>query len=234
MDDEIRASLSESQEDYLKQILLLGDRTGLPVGTRDLAVRLGVRPASVTGMVQRLAALGLVEHERYRGVQLTARGRRVALEMVRHHRLLETFLLETLGYTWDEVHDEAERLEHAISERFEERIAEALGHPTHDPHGDPIPRPDLSMPESPAGDRLAELPPGCRGRVVRVETQDPDALTLLARLELVPGAALGALESVGNGIRVELADGTRYLIPMELARRLWVEPENAEEKERAC
>ncbi|HQP42529.1 MAG TPA: metal-dependent transcriptional regulator, partial [Thermoanaerobaculales bacterium] len=130
--------LTAPQEDYLKQIFLLGER-GDSVGTQTLAVRLGVRPASVTGMVQRLAELGLVDHRRYRGVSLTESGRRVALEMLRHHRLLETYLAETLGYGWGEIHDEAERLEHVISERFEERIAEALGHPTRDPHGDPIP-----------------------------------------------------------------------------------------------
>ena len=133
-----RPELSEAQEDYLKQIFLL-EEDGSRVATQALAGRLGVRPASVTEMVGRLAHLGLVEHARYQGVSLTPIGRRIALEMLRHHRLLETYLVRELGYDWDEVHDEAERLEHVISERFERRIAEAMGHPTRDPHGDPIP-----------------------------------------------------------------------------------------------
>ena len=125
VDEETRArpELSEAQEDYLKQIFLL-EEAGGKVATQALAGRLRVRPASVTEMVGRLAQLGLVEHARYQGVSLTSLGRRVALEMLRHHRLLETFLVRELGYEWDEVHDEAERLEHVISERFEERIAE--------------------------------------------------------------------------------------------------------------
>jgi len=225
MRNEINPPLSEAQEDYLKQILLLGGEAAGPVGTRDLATRLGVRPASVTGMVQRLAGLGLVEHRRYKGVRLTDAGRRIALEMIRHHRLLETYLQQALGYGWDEVHDEAERLEHAISERFEARIAEALGHPTHDPHGDPIPRPDLSMPATPTAARLADMKDGHGGRLVRVGTQDPDALALLARLELVPGVSLRAVGRAAAGVRVELSDGTRYLVPNDVARLLWIECE---------
>jgi len=223
MRDEIDPPLSEAQEDYLKQILLLGGDTARAVETRDLAARLRVRPASVTGMVQRLAGLGLVEHRRYKGVRLTDAGRRIALEMVRHHRLLETYLQQVLGYGWDEVHDEAERLEHAISERFEARIAEALGHPTHDPHGDPIPRPDLSMPATPTAARLADTVVGDGGRLVRVGTQDPDVLALLARLELVPGASLRTVGLAAAGVRVELTDGTRYLVPGDVARLLWID-----------
>lgn len=136
--ERIEPALSTAQEDYLKQILSLGGDGGA-VTTQALARRLGVRPPSVTGMVQRLAELGLVEHRPYRGVLLTERGRRVARETVRHHRLLEAFLVEVLGFAGDEVHDEAERLEHVISARFEERLAEVLGHPTVDPHGSPIP-----------------------------------------------------------------------------------------------
>ena len=139
--------LTESQEDYLKQILMLAEGEG-SVSTQALADRLKVRPASVTGMLQRLDQLGLVDYRRYRGVRLSVRGRRVALEMVRHHRLLETFLAKTLGYGIEEVHAEAERLEHVITERFEARIADMLGHPTHDPHGDPIPDVSLAMPKA--------------------------------------------------------------------------------------
>jgi len=184
-DEAARHQLSQSQEDYLKQIFLLGEGQG-KVTTQAIAGRLRVRPASVTEMVGRLAQLGLVEHTRYKGVNLTEDGLRVALEMLRHHRLLETYLVQALGYSWDQVHEEAERLEHVISERFEARIAEALGHPTHDPHGDPIPTEDLSMPPEPAPVSLAELPAGESGTLARVGVQDRENLDLLARLGLAP------------------------------------------------
>jgi len=212
--------LTESQQDYLKQIFLLGGARG-SVSTQALAERLGVRPASVTGMVQRLAQLGLVEHQRYRGVRLTDAGRRVALEMLRHHRLLETFLATALDYSWDEVHDEAERLEHAISERFEGKIAEFLGHPTRDPHGDPIPDADLRLPAEPCGVRLTGVAPSAAGTIVRVGAQDRDSLALLQRRGLVPGARVEVLEGTSKGIRVRGA-GDRYLVPMELAKEIWV------------
>jgi DtxR family Mn-dependent transcriptional regulator len=214
-------TLTAPQEDYLKQIFLLGGPDG-SVGTQSLAVRLGVRPASVTGMVQRLAELGLVDHRRYRGVSLTESGRQVALEMLRHHRLLETYLARTLGYGWNEIHDEAERLEHVISERFEERIAEVLGHPTHDPHGDPIPDAELQLPEEGGGCRLAELGLAGATTVLRVGSQDPDSLAVLGRLGLVPGARIDVLEHSTAGVRIE-AGGSRFLVPCELAVQVWVE-----------
>lgn len=213
--------LTAPQEDYLKQIFLLGER-GDSVGTQTLAVRLGVRPASVTGMVQRLAELGLVDHRRYRGVSLTESGRRVALEMLRHHRLLETYLAETLGYGWGEIHDEAERLEHVISERFEERIAEALGHPTRDPHGDPIPDAQLCLPEGGAGRCLVEGRAVGAVVVLRVGSQDPDSLAALERLGLVPGARLEVLEHSPAGVRVAAGDA-RFLVPCDLAAQVWLE-----------
>ena len=213
--------LTAPQEDYLKQIFLLGER-GDSVGTQTLAVRLGVRPASVTGMVQRLAELGLVDHRRYRGVSLTESGRRVALEMLRHHRLLETYLAETLGYGWGEIHDEAERLEHVISERFEERIAEALGHPTRDPHGDPIPDARLCLPEDGAGRCLGEGRAVGAVVVLRVGSQDPDSLAALERLGLVPGARLEVLEHSPAGVRVAAGDA-RFLVPCDLAAQVWLE-----------
>jgi len=220
-DDETRPELSESQEDYLKQIFLLGG-DGDRVSTQALARRLRVKPASVTEMVGRLAQLGLVEHAPYRGVRLTDAGRRVALEMLRHHRLLETFLVEALGYSWDQVHEEAERLEHVISERFEERIAEAMGHPTHDPHGDPIPAPDLSLPNGDASVPLQDLPVGFRGTLVRVGAQDPDNLNLLRRLGLSPGSTVEVVSDDGRGIRVLVGDD-RFLLPTYLAETLWME-----------
>ena len=215
-----RPHLSPSQEDYLKQIFLLGEGVG-SVSTRDLSRRLEVRPASVTGMIQRLAELGLVSHEPYHGVRLTDRGRRVALEMLRHHRLLETYLKQVLGYSWDEVHEEAERLEHVISERFEARIAEAMGHPTHDPHGDPIPDEDLRMPPTRAEVNLTALGAGRAATLIRVGTQRRGSLTRLGRLGLTPGAEVVMVEVGGDEIRIEV-DGRRRRLPEELARELWM------------
>jgi DtxR family Mn-dependent transcriptional regulator len=217
--------LTESQEDYLKQILLIGESGGA-VSTQSLADRLRVRPASVTGMIRRLVELGLVEHEPYRGVRLTDEGRQAALEILRHHRLLETFLAVKLGYRWDEVHDEAERLEHVISDLFESRIAEALGHPTRDPHGDPIPDSTLVMPSSEDGARLASLEAGFEGRLVRVNSQDSDSLNLLGRLGLVPGVRVKVTERTDSAVRIDVA-GERYLLPAELAAELWLKEEEA-------
>jgi DtxR family Mn-dependent transcriptional regulator len=213
--------LTESQEDYLKQIFLLGEQRD-SVSTQSIAECLDVRPASVTGMIQRLAQLGLVEHQRYRGVRLTERGRRVALEIVRHHRLLETYLAQALGYGWDEVHDEAERLEHVISERFEERIAEALGHPTHDPHGHPIPDRDLRLPESGSAVPLTGVSSGRTATLASVSTQDQDSLNLLGRLGIIPGAMVSVVEITRRGVRVGVA-GEQFMLPTDLAKQLWME-----------
>jgi DtxR family Mn-dependent transcriptional regulator len=166
-------------------------------------------------MIQRLAEQGLVRHEPYHGVRLTNGGRRVALEMLRHHRLLETFLERVLGYGWDEVHDEAEQLEHVISERFEARIAETLGHPTHDPHGDPIPDADLRLP---AAERMTG---GSRATLARVGIQDRDSLHMLRRLGLVPGTVVEVLEIVATGVRIAVEEH-QYLLPHDLARELWL------------
>lgn len=215
-----RPFLSPSQEDYLKQVFLLGDGAE-NVSTRDLSIRLGVRPASVTGMIQRLAEQGLVSHEPYHGVRLTDAGRSVALEMLRHHRLLETYLNQVLGYSWDEVHDEAERLEHVISERFEARIAEAMGHPTHDPHGDPIPDADLQMPPPRDEINLPTLGVGRTGTLTRVGTQDRKSLNLLGRLGLIPGVEVVVVATAGDEVRIELND-SHHRLPQELARELWL------------
>jgi DtxR family Mn-dependent transcriptional regulator len=213
--------LSEKQEDYLKQIFLLGERNG-SVSTQALARRLDVQPASVTEMFQRLALLGFVVHAPYRGVRLTEEGRRVALEMLRHHRLLETYLVQMLGYGWDEVHEEAERLEHVISERFETRISEAMGHPTHDPHGDPIPASDLSMPSESAEVPLTDLQPGEPGVLRRVGLQDSESLGLLNRHCLAPGAVIEMVGGSTAGIRVRV-QGESFLLPPSLAGELWIE-----------
>jgi DtxR family Mn-dependent transcriptional regulator len=163
-----------------------------------------------------------VDHRRYRGVRLTESGRRIALEMLRHHRLLETYLAKTLGYDWAEVHDEAERLEHVISERFEARIAEALGHPTHDPHGDPIPDAELCLPERSNSVRLRDVAPGSSARVVRVAAQDAASLLELERLGVVPGAVLEVVERAGSAVEVTIC-GRREAVSDGLAEHIWME-----------
>src|SRR5204863_4281074 len=166
--------LTAAVQDYAKAIYSLETRDGT-VSTTALAERLDVRPASVSGMLRKLAVLGLVEHERYHGVHLTERGRLVALEVIRHHRLLELFLVENLGMTWDEVHAEAEVLEHALSEGLEELIAAKLGNPTVDPHGDPIPSRELKLAET-AAPALVEVEPGETATFVRISDTDPGML----------------------------------------------------------
>ena len=173
-----RPTLTAAMEDYLKTIYRL-QQNGENVSTNALAGARGVRAASVTGMIKKLAALELVVYEPYQGVHLTDTGRRAALETVRHHRLLELFLTETLGFDWDEVHEEAERLEHHISEEVEARLFELLGHPTHDPHGDPIPTLSGDMPALELTP-LDQLEPGERGVVARVRTQDAQSLRTLS------------------------------------------------------
>jgi len=218
-----RKPLSPSQEDYLKQIYLLGDGNS-PVSTHDLSQRLEVRPASVTGMVQRLAEQQFVVHEPYRGVRLTDDGRRVALEMLRHHRLLETFLEQVLGYGWDEVHEEAERLEHVISERFEACIAETMGHPTRDPHGDPIPDAELRLPTPEREVRLSRMAAGRGGTLTRVGAQDGDSLKFLGRSGLVPGTGVTMVSSGVKSVRITI-DHTDLVLKREIAEELWIEEE---------
>src|SRR5579872_5801543 len=160
-------SVSASVQDYAKAVYALEARAGAPVSTNDLAARLGVTPGSVSGMLRKLADLGMVEHEPYRGVRLTEHGRRVALEVLRHHRLIELFLAEELGMPWDRVHAEAEVLEHVLSEDLERLISARLGNPTIDPHGDPIPTAGFDIDEGQTRS-LDELAPGAVGRFVRV------------------------------------------------------------------
>jgi DtxR family Mn-dependent transcriptional regulator len=179
-------TFSAAIEDYAKAIYALQQRDGSAVSTTALADRLEVTAASASGMVRRLGELGLVTHAPYRGVQLTAQGVRVALEVLRHHRLLELYLATSLGVPWDRVHDEAEVLEHVLSEELEALIADKLGHPTRDPHGDPIPSADLELEEEPT-ERLADQEPGTRGRFVRVSDSDPAMLRYLAEHGIAPG-----------------------------------------------
>jgi DtxR family Mn-dependent transcriptional regulator len=184
---------SPAIEDYSKAIYALEQRDREPVSTNALAERLGVTPASASGMVKRLGELGLVTHQRYRGVLLTDAGRRVALHVIRHHRLLELYLVKDLGVPWDRVHQEAEVLEHVLSDELEELIAAKLGHPTHDPHGDPIPTADLTIDELPT-DSLDSLPARARGTFVRVSDSDPEMLRYLADRGIAPGDAFEVVD----------------------------------------
>jgi DtxR family Mn-dependent transcriptional regulator len=177
---------SEAIENYAKAIYALEQRGDGAVTNNALAERLGVTPASASSMVKKLDDLGLVTHEPYKGVKLTKSGRRVALEVLRHHRLLELYLAESLGVPWDRVHDEAEILEHVLSEELEELIAAQLGNPTHDPHGDPIPNAALEIEEQPT-QSLASLPTGATGAFVRVSDSEPRMLRYLAELGIMPG-----------------------------------------------
>jgi DtxR family transcriptional regulator, Mn-dependent transcriptional regulator len=179
-------AISSAVEDYAKAIYALERRGGEAVSTNALAERLGVTAASASGMVKRLVELGLVEHQPYHGVSLTDDGRRVALEVMRHHRLLELYLVKSLGVPWDRVHAEAEVLEHVLSEELEELIATKLGDPTHDPHGDPIPTRDLTIEEGPT-QSLQTLAAGARGTFARVSDSDPDMLRFLADRGIAPG-----------------------------------------------
>lgn len=183
---------SRAVQDYLKEIYALQSH-GTKVSTTMVAERVRVTPPSATLMVKRLAELGLVEHIPYQGVALSGKGEKVALEVIRHHRLVEQFLAEVLGMPWDEVHDEAERWEHVLSEDVEGRIDAVLGHPTNDPHGAPIPAPDgaIDLRESV---RMPDLGPGEGGTVAEVSDDDPDLLRYLGTLGLFPGAEIELLE----------------------------------------
>ncbi len=232
---------TEAVDDYLKAIFEIAGDEGR-ASTVSLAKRLRVAPASVTGMLRKLAEHQppWVEYEKHRGARLTASGRLRALEIIRHHRLLELFLHNSLGYSWDEVHAEAEKLEHAISETFEDRIAKKLGDPEIDPHGHPIPRKDGSIPQRDEIP-LLELPVGSGAAVSRVSDSDPDILRYLFGLGIVPGAAL-VLSERGpfDGpllLKVDGAPNARA-IGMRVAKQIHVvhgpESEHQEEAELAA
>jgi DtxR family transcriptional regulator, Mn-dependent transcriptional regulator len=214
---------STAVQDYTKAIYALEDRDQEPVSTNAIAERLGVTPASASGMVKRLGELGLVSHQRYHGVLLTDAGRRVALEVIRHHRLLELYLYESLGVPWDRVHEEAEVLEHVLSEELEELIAAKLGDPTHDPHGDPIPTRDLTI-EEPETRSLQSLDAGACGTFVRVSDADPGMLRYLAERGIAPGGAFEVLERQPFGGPLFVRFGTDvHPLGGELARAMRVE-----------
>lgn len=219
MSSDLRQLLSAQAEDYLKTIYLL-TRTG-KASTQRLADALGITPASVSGMLKKLAELHLIQHRPYYGAVLTEAGERIALEILRHHRLLELYLTEALGYSWDEVHAEADRLEHVISEEFEARINTWLGNPQYDPHGHPIPQPNGSVPVS-HGRLLSNLGPQDLAQsthwwVVRVSDSDAEVLRTLAQLGIRTGIALHVQHD-------QLFLGSHPL-PHQAAAQIWVQAE---------
>jgi DtxR family Mn-dependent transcriptional regulator len=210
-------------EDYSKAIFALESRKDEPVSTNALAERLGITPGSVSAMLKRLDELGVTTHVPYRGVRLTADGRRIALEVVRHHRLLESYLAEALGMSWDRVHAEAEVLEHVLSDDLEELIAAKLGHPTVDPHGDPIPSAELELEERPT-ERMESLQPGDEGLFVRVSDSDPEMLRYLAERGIAPGDRFSVRERqpFGGPLFVSF-EGREHAIGGQLAGAMRVE-----------
>ncbi len=220
--DQRKVAVTPVIEDYLKAIYTVQQEQGA-VKTVFLAEHLNVKPPTVTAMLKTLAELKLVAYEPYRGVELTPAGERIALEVVRHHRLIELYLVEALGFSWDEVHEEAEVLEHVISEKLEARIAAYLGHPTLDPHGDPIPLLDGSVPQT-STLCLADLPVKTKARLVRVRDQHAERLRYLADLGLVPGARVQVTHSApfDGPISVRVADAV-HALDRRLARMIFVE-----------
>lgn len=211
-------TISSAMEDYLKAIFELGEKD---VSTQDLARHLKVSAASVTGMIKKLSDLKLVDYERYYGVKLTEAGKLIALETVRHHRLIETYLMQALGYKWHEVHEEAETLEHHISEDFEERIAEMLGHPTHDPHGDPIPQRDGSIPKS-IGEPLSSSEIGQQVKITRITNQHPDILRYLENHLLIPGKTIRIIDKAPFDGPLTVSSGERiFAIAFELSQQIY-------------
>jgi len=219
----VRLELSSAVQDYVKELYKLQLSTRARTSTSALAARMGVAPASATAMLKKLASQGLVEHEPYHGARLTPAGERAAIEMVRHHRLLEQYLSARLGLPLDAVHAEADRLEHALSEELEALIDETLGFPTHDPHGDPIPNAELEL--APSGTRsLADVEAGASATIRRVPDSDRELLRYLEELGLVPGAHVDVTAAAPfDGPLTIRAAGAERPIARELAGRIGVE-----------
>lgn len=218
----IRDLLTSQAEDYLKTIYQLA--RGGKVTTQSLADALGVTPASVSGMLRKLADLSLVEHTPYYGAILTENGQKVALEILRHHRLLELYLTQALGFSWDEVHEEADRLEHVISEAFEARISALLGDPHFDPHGHPIPRLDGSMPDHDA-EPLTDVLVNEQATISRVHDGDPEFLRYLSERGLTPGVELMVLgkDTHGGTLSIQVGE-SHHVLSLVTAQKIWVLP----------
>ncbi|QLG63573.1 metal-dependent transcriptional regulator [Halorarum salinum] len=209
--------LSDVMEDYLKAIYVLQTEEGPPVSTSAIAERVGKTPPTVTSMLDTLAERGLVEREKYKGAELTAEGRTVALEVIRHHRLLEAYLAEHLDYSWSEVHEEADALEHHISEEFERRVAEALGNPSVDPHGDPIPGVDLEPPGDAETHPLTDFEVGDRVVIARVSDRDDEELEYLDRAGITPGTVVTVVDVAPFGMVTVDVDGDEQSLPEPIA-----------------
>ncbi len=210
-------------QDYVKLIYRLQSEQEV-VTITSIAQGLHVSPASATGMVKKLVALKLARHSPYRGVELSPTGEKLALQVIRHHRLVELFLQESLGLPWDRVHDEAEKIEHVLSEELEDRIALKLGNPAVDPHGDPIPT-RAGLIEQKKGPSLAELAPRQKGVIERVGAQDPEHLRYLGHLGLVPSASVEVLESLPFNGPVRVRVGSReHVLDRSFARQIWIRP----------
>lgn len=216
-------ALTEPVEDYLKAIYTI-EQSGEAAGTNELAARLEIAAASVSGMVRRLADQGLVSYERYRGVRLTAAGRRAALRTIRRHRVIEAYLAQALGYAWDRVHAEAERLEHAASDELIDRMAAAIGEPPTDPHGHPIPTREGTIDER-QHQTLADLATGQRSRVMRVSDEDGELLRYLAKIGVRPGVQLTLAERApfDGPLTIRIGKAT-VQVGTALASRVLVEP----------
>jgi DtxR family Mn-dependent transcriptional regulator len=218
-------SPSASVGDYLKAVWEVGGTSTGSASTKDVAGKLSVSAASVSNMFGRLREMGLVEYERYRGASLTSKGWTEALRLERRHRLIETFLMQHLGYSWRDVHAEAERLEHTVSDEFTERLAAFLGHPGHDPHGDPIPAADGSLepdPSFPLGETMA----GRRVRIHKVGDDDDSVLEYLEDRGLIPGRTLVVKEvrDLDGMVTVEGEDGQTYSFGAPVVRQVFVRP----------
>ncbi len=217
-------TLTISIQDYLKHIYEL-TRSGESASTNALSEALNVKPASVTNMIQKLASTkpALVEYQKHQGVSLTKEGKKAALEVIRHHRLLEAWLVQTLGYSWDEVHEEAERMEHVISEDFERRIAAAMGHPLRDPHGELIPTADLKMPVE-ESTPLSALRPRQKARIQSVRNADADLLRYLKNQGLVPGAEIDILAYSPFDHNLTVIAGTKInVLGLDVTSKIFIE-----------
>jgi DtxR family Mn-dependent transcriptional regulator len=224
-DRDIAPHVTHAMEDYLKAVYRLKEQGGT-ITTQRISEELGVTGPSVTNMVKRLAELRLLEHERYMGVELTPAGEKIALEVIRHHRLLELYLAETMGFSWDKVHAEAERLEHHLSDEFESKLDSMLGYPTHDPHGDPIPSPEGVVPLL-SGIPLQDLPLGAPALVNRVADRDSDRLRYLGELGLYPGASVMVMERMPfeGPLRIRV-DDREHIIGRPLASVIFATPDD--------
>ncbi|MBX3173698.1 MAG: metal-dependent transcriptional regulator [Gemmatimonadaceae bacterium] len=216
-----RPALTGQAEDYLKAIYEVEQR-GSAAGTNDIAARLGIAPASVTGMIQRLSRLGLVSSERYKGARLTEAGRTAALQLIRRHRIIESYLVQRLGFGWDNVHDEAERLEHAASDELIDRMAAAIGNPTEDPHGAPIPAADGTVDESRA-EPLLTIAEGGQATVVRMSDRDPAFLRYLDEIGIRPGASVRVVHRAPfDGPITLTVDGAERIVGTNVAARVFI------------